>query len=125
MTTPNYLMGKSVICTIASATFRFGKIKIAMRITLVDVTNFLSSGSEEWAPAVQGADVTLSAAAWDQGNMPFALGTTYAFVFTFTTSVTLSIAVIIGTIDHDIDVKGAQAITLTGKANGTFTGAIT
>jgi hypothetical protein len=125
MTTPNYLMGKSAVVTIGSTTYRFSKIKIAMRVTLVDVTNFLSAGSEEYAAAVQGCDLTLSQTAYDQGNNPWALGTTYSVVFTFCPSVTLAIPFIVASIDVEIDIKGAQGLTLAGKSNGTFTGAVT
>jgi hypothetical protein len=73
---------------------------------------------------VKSAELTLDSLTYDEGNMPFTIGTRYTFILGYTATINTSLAVYIGSIEPTVDYDGAQPIKITGKSDGTFTGSI-
>lgn len=120
----NYISGKSGGVKVGATAYSFGKWKALMKMNLPSITNFTSGGAQALLDAIKRATITL-VGPYNQGNMPFVVGTTYTWLLHFTDAINLSIPAKVESIDVDNDVETNPVITITAQSDGTFTAAIT
>lgn len=95
-----------------------------MKSGLPKVTNFNSSPYQLLVAGILSATVYLEGP-YNQGNMPFTAGTSYAWILGFTNSISLTVTAFIEEIGIDEDVEGSPRINITAQSSGSFTASIT
>lgn len=121
----NPLSGIAGFVKISTTSFAFTKWTVAMKTVFVKANNFTGGGFQQGVAGITSATVTVESLTYDEGNMPFTSGAAATFILGFTTGVSLTIAVIIESIDVTVDYEGGQPVKITGQSSGTFTAAIT
>jgi hypothetical protein len=119
----NPLAGIAGAVKISTTAFAFGKWKATMKNKLGDVSNFTGAGYEQWIAGLTGAKITAEGP-YDEGNMPFTVGTSYALILQYTSGTTLNVTALCETIEPSVDVQNPQGITMTFQSTGSFTAAI-
>ncbi len=120
---PNLLCGIQGSVKVGTISFSFNKYSIKIQTAAIVVNNFNSGGYQQVCVGVTKADVDISGP-YDGGNMPFSSGTSYTFIFGFSTMLTLSIPTQLTGITLENDYDGSPRVSLTGTSTGAFTAAI-
>jgi hypothetical protein len=121
----NYISGKAGAVYISTTAYSFGKWKVTFKAGAPKITNFTTAGFQALLAGIISATISVSGP-YNNGNMGFTVGNTYTFILYFdhANTISLSVPVILTSIDSDDDVEGSPHITLTGESTGTFTAAI-
>lgn len=119
----NPLSGITGFVKISTTAYAFTKWSLEMRAVIVKANNFTSS-YQQVVSGLVSASLTLEADTYDQGNMPFTVGTSYIFILGYTVGVSVTVTIVLESITPTVDVEGGQPIKITGQSNGSFTAAI-
>lgn len=122
--TDNYLSGTSGAVMISSTAYSFAKWKVPMKSGLPKVTNFNSSPYQLLVAGILSATIYLEGP-YNQGNMPFTAGTSYAWILKWTPSISLTITAFIEELAVDDDVESSPRVNITAQSSGSFTASIT
>lgn len=122
--TANYLSGITGAVLVGATAYSFSKWRIAIKCGLPKVTNFNTAPYQQLVAGILSSTVTLEGP-YDQGNMAFTAGTSYAFILRWTASISLTITGFIEELTPDEDVDGSPRVSITVQSNGTFTASIT
>lgn len=120
----NFIPGKSGGMLQGSTAQAWKKWTCKMFAKLGETPNFLAGGYMTRVTGMVDATVTLSGA-YDGGNMPWVVNTSYSVVLQFTSLVTLTLATICESITPSVDVTEPEALEVTLQNNGSFTAAVT
>ena len=121
----NPLSGIAGSVKIGATPYAFTKWSASMKTVFVKANNFTGEGYQQGVPGMCSATLNLEANTYDQGNMAFVAGNTYTFVLGYTTGVSLTLTVLIESIDVTVDYEGGQPVKITGQSTGSFSAAIT
>lgn len=121
----NPVAGISGSVKIGATSYAFGKWSLAMKANVMPVNNFTGGGYQQVVGGVVSADLTLSSLTYDQGNMPFAVGTLYTFILGYNLTTSVTVQIMIESIEPEVDYDGLEAIKISGKSNGAFSASIT
>ncbi len=91
---------------------------------LGETPNFLASGYMTRVAGMVDSTITLSGA-YDLGNMPWVVNTSYSCVLQFTSVVTLTITGLCESITPSVDVTEPEMMEVVVQNNGSFTAAVT
>ncbi len=114
-----FLSGTTGYVKVGSATYAFGKWKLALKGGAPKVTNFAGLGYQQLVGGVKAGTITLSGA-YDQGNMPLQINTTYTFHLGLALGIELALPAQVSDIDVDNDVEDAPRVTVTAQSTGEF-----
>ncbi len=117
----NPLAGKTGFVTIGGVQMTFGKWSSNISSDLVKTHNFTGGGFKSWIGGLTGATFKLTMNAYDAGNVGLTVGNSYAFVFGYTTLITLAVTAVVKELAPSVDVEGAQTLEVTVESTGTFT----
>lgn len=120
----NPLAGISGFVKISTTAYAFTKWSVEMRCNIVKANNFTGGGYQQIVAGLVSATLTLEALSYDEGNMAFTAGQSYAFTLGYTVSITLTLTVLIESITPTIDYEGNENIKIVGQSNGSFTAGI-
>jgi len=120
----NPLAGKAASVSIGTVSYAFDEWKATIKNGLSKVTNFTGAGFAQFIAGITDAKVTLSGP-YDEGNMAFTVGNAYTLILGYTSMVTLSVPVLLESIEPDVKVEDAQRVSLSFQSTGSFTAAIT
>jgi hypothetical protein len=109
---------------ISGTPYAFGKWSLSMKANIIPTNNFTGGGYQTVVAGVKSADLSLEALTYDQGNMPFTIGTKYTFTLGYNALTSTTVTIMIETIEPTVDYDGAQPIKISGKSDGTFTPSI-
>lgn len=121
----NPLSGKTGSVMIGSTAYAFSKWSAQIKCNLIKASNFTAGAYQRVIAGLLSCAITLEALAYDQGNMPFTAGNSYAFILGYTATINLTVTCLVGSIEPTVDIEGAQSLKITGDSDGTFTAAIT
>jgi len=119
----NLLSGKTGYVNTGAGNYSFGKWELEMKAKMVPVPNFNGGGFEQYVVGLVGGKATITGP-YDQGNMAFAVGSTYTWTLGLAVSVFLTFPGILESVKMSEDVDGNPVVTLTVQSNGAFTAAI-
>lgn len=119
-----FLSGTTGFVKLGVTTYKFGKWKLAIKGGTPKVTNFAGAGYQQLVPGVISGTLSLSGA-YDQGNMPLTINTSYVFYCGFDTGIQLSVTAQVSSIDMDNDVEDTPRVNVTAESTGSFTASIT
>ena len=119
----NVLAGKSGYVNTGGASYSFDKWSAPMKTGLPKTTNFNSGGARTLVVGILEGDIDLEGP-YDEGNMPFTVGSSYTFHLGYTTGVELVITAVVESITPTVSVEDAQKVSIKAKSNGTFTAVI-
>ena len=119
----NYLSGKDAKVMIGSTTYSFSKWSLDMKTNLPKVTNFTTAGFQKVVQGITSGTLTVSGP-YNEGNMAFTSGQSYAWILGFDGTTTLTCTARISSIKADEDVDGSPQISITAETDGSFTAAI-
>jgi hypothetical protein len=120
----NPLSGISGSVQIGDTPYAFTKWTCSMKTLFVKANNFTGGGYQQGVAGITSATLTLEALTYDEGNMAFTSGSKYVFVLGYTESISLTVTVLVESIDVTVDYEGGQPIKITGQSDGAFTAAI-
>jgi hypothetical protein len=121
----NPLSGVEGSVKVGTTAYAFTKWTASMKTVFVKSNNFTMGGYQTGVAGITSATITLESQTYDEGNMAFTSGNSYDFVLGYTSGVSLTITVMIESIDVTVDYEGGQPVKITGQSNGSFTAAIT
>lgn len=120
----NYLSGIQASVVIGVTSYSFSKWGLEIETNLPKVTNFTSQAFQALVKGVTKGTITLEGP-YNQGNMPFTSGTSYTWILTWTTGISITVTALISRLAPDDDVEDAARIRIQAESNGVFTAAIT
>lgn len=120
----NPLSGITGFVKISTTAYAFSKWTIEMKCVVVKANNFTGGGYQQVVPGLASATLTLEQLTYDEGNSAFAVGDTYTFILGYTTGISLTLTVMVESINVTVDIEGGQPVKIVGQSTGSFTAAI-
>ena len=120
----NPLAGIDASVTVGETEFAFSKWGISMKCVVVKANNFTTT-FQMVVGGLISATLSLEAETYDEGNMPFSVGDFFTFILGYTSEVSLTVEILIETIEVTPDIENGQPVKISGPSNGEFSAAIT
>lgn len=112
----NFLAGKAGYVKVGATSYSFGKWSFACKAGLVKVTNFNSGGQRQQVVGIIEGTLQMEGP-YDQGNMPFVVGTGYTWILGYTTGIQITIYAIIESVEPAVDAEGAATLKITAQSD--------